>query len=246
MAQFSETPRPWPAPERPWALAMAWTDLLFIHWPIKISAIRPLIPSELEIDTFERQAWIGVVPFGMRGVRPRLAPAVPWLSKFLELNVRTYVTAGGKPGVWFFSLDAANPIAVQLARSFFNLPYFNARMSLTEQDGWISYASRRTHQGAAGAEFVARYRPSGDSYQAEPGSLDHWLTARYCLYASRNEMVFRGEIHHPPWPLQPAELELELNTTLEQFSGQAGLDKPPALHFARYLPVIAWALEKVN
>ncbi len=246
MAQFSEAPRAWPAPARPWALAMEWVDLLFIHWPIEIRAIRALIPPELQIDTFDGQAWISVVPFGMRGVRPRLAPAVPWLSTFLELNVRTYVTAGGKPGVWFFSLDAANPIAVQLARSFFNLPYFNARMSLMERDGWIAYTSRRTHRGAAGADFVARYRPSGDHFRAEPGSLDHWLTARYCLYASRNKTVYRGEIHHPSWPLQPAVLELERNTTLEQFSGQVDTEKPPALHFARYLPIVAWSLEKVN
>jgi uncharacterized protein YqjF (DUF2071 family) len=225
---------------------MEWEDLLFIHWPIEMTAIRPLIPPDLEIDTFEGQAWIGIVPFGMRRVRPRLAPAVPWLSTFLELNVRTYVTAGGKPGVWFFSLDAANPIAVLLARSFFNLPYFNARMSLVEQDEWITYQSQRTHRGEPGAEFAARYRPNGDLYHAETGSLDEWLTARYCLYASRKETVYRGEIHHPPWPLQPALLELERNTTLEAFSLQADTDQPPVLHFARTLPVVAWALEKVS
>jgi uncharacterized protein YqjF (DUF2071 family) len=224
---------------------MEWVDLLFIHWPIEITALRPFIPPGLAVDTFDGQAWIGVVPFGMRGVRPRLAPAVPWLSSFLELNVRTYVTAGEKPGVWFFSLDAANPVAVQLARTFFHLPYFNARIALAQRDGWISYSSQRTHRGAAGAEFQGRYRPTGEPYHAPPGSLDEWLTARYCLYASSGNTVLRGEIHHPPWPLQPAVLELDRNTTLNPHFTQTFKDQKPVLHYARHLPVVAWALEHV-
>ena len=122
--------RPWPLPTGPWIMSQSWHDLLFAHWPIDASHLRPLIPAALEIDKFQGEAWIGVVPFRMSGVRLRATPALPTLSAFPELNVRTYVTHGGKPGVWFFSLDAANAIAVSVARAWFHLPYFNARMTL--------------------------------------------------------------------------------------------------------------------
>src|SRR4051794_18976444 len=118
--------RPWPVPQSPWVMAMQWLDLLFMHWPVPAKALRSYIPRNLEIDTYDGTAWIGVVPFRMAGVRPRMTPALPWLSAFPELNVRTYVTIGGKPGVWFFSLDAGNPVAVEGARSLFHLNYYNA------------------------------------------------------------------------------------------------------------------------
>jgi uncharacterized protein YqjF (DUF2071 family) len=121
--------RPWELPRRPWMLAMRWHDLLFMHWPMLHVALRALIPPELALDTFDGTAWIGVVPFRMNGVRPRGLPALPWLSVFPELNLRTYVTTGGKPGVWFFSLDAANPVVVRLARKLFYLPYYDAHMA---------------------------------------------------------------------------------------------------------------------
>src|SRR6266508_3536850 len=121
--------RPWPLPQRPWIMRMQWHDLLFMHWPVNRDALRRYIPPRLEIDTFDGSAWIGVVPFRMSGVVPRLLPPVPYLSAFPELNVRTYVSAEGKPGVWFFSLDAGNPIAVEAARDVFHLPYYNAQMT---------------------------------------------------------------------------------------------------------------------
>src|SRR5262245_14397007 len=129
--------RPWPIPREPFAMWMIWHDLLFAHWPIPIDTMRRAVPERLALDTFDGSAWVGVVPFRMSGVRPRFVPSMPWLSAFPELNVRTYVTAGGKPGVYFFSLEAANPVAVRAARTFFHLPYFDARMSLQETPGWI-------------------------------------------------------------------------------------------------------------
>src|SRR5262252_7169248 len=153
--------RPYPPPAAPWAMTQTWYKLLFAHWPISTEAMRPLIPAPLELDTYDGQGWLGVVPFGMTRVYPRGTFPVPWLSRFLEMNVRTYVTFGGKPGVWFFSLDAANLAAVALARGFFHLPYYHARMRLAEHDGWIHYTSYRMHPGAAPAEFEARYRPAG-------------------------------------------------------------------------------------
>lgn len=226
-------------------MAMQWYDLLFMHWPVPVAALRDYIPPALTIDTFDGSAWIGVVPFGMRGVRPRFVPSLPWLSAFLELNVRTYVTAGGKPGVWFFSLDAANPVAVELARLGFHLPYYNARMALHHEGTLCQYASQRTHRGAAAAQFQAAYRPIGPVYTSSPGSIDHWLTERYCLYAAnRRGRVWRADIHHRPWPLRAAEAEVQVNTMTQQI----GLTLPavrPLLHFAQHLEVVAWMVERV-
>ena len=146
-------------------MLQSWHDLLFAHWPVSQQAMREQVPASLDLDLFQGKAWISVVPFRMSGIRPRYLPALPWLSAFAELNVRTYVVRDGMPGVYFFSLDAANPIAVRLARRFFHLPYFDADMSLSYNADWIEYSSLRTHRGAAAAEFTARYRPSGPVFR---------------------------------------------------------------------------------
>ena len=238
--------RPWPVPDRPWVMHMAWLDLLFMHWPLPPEMLRPLIPGGLELDTFEGQAWLGVVPFYMSNTRPRGVPPLPWLSAFAELNVRTYVTVSGKPGVWFFSLDAANPVAVRGARWSFSLPYFDARMSIERQGETIHYRSRRTHRGAPPAEFVGQYRPTGEAYRSLPGTLEHWLTERYCLYSQdRRGRLWRGEIHHLPWPLQPAEAEVATNTMTAPIGIQLP-DVPPLLHFVRRIDVVGWLLKGVS
>ncbi len=237
--------RPWPLTFGPWIMAQSWHDLLFAHWKVDAAKLRPHVPAELEIDTFEGQAWLGVVPFRMSGVRLRWTPALPWLSAFPELNVRSYVTAQGKPGVWFFSLDAANPVAVAAARLSFHLPYFRARMRSREIDGWIQYKSERTHPGAPGAAFEACYRAAGEFFEARRGTLEHFLTERYCLYSAASEgRVYRGEIHHPPWRLQPAEAQFARNSMAEA----ASLTPPaalPLLHFARRQDMVAWAPHRI-
>lgn len=238
--------RPWPLPTGPWAMAMNWHDLLFAHWPITANEMQRVIPAGLELDTFEGAAWLGVVPFRMSGVRPRGGPVLPWFSAFPELNVRTYVTAGGKPGVYFFSLDAANPVAVALARRWYHLPYFRAEMSCRDSTGWVEYSSRRTHRGAPAAEFHARYRPAGETFEARRGTIEYFLTERYCLYTVNGAgKVCRAEIHHAPWPLQPAEAEITANT-MAQTQGLRLPDTPPLLHFAKRLDVAAWTLEEVS
>ena len=225
-------------------MGMRWHDLLFMHWPIDAGILRPHIPAGLEVDTYEGQAWIAVVPFWMSAVRPRFVPSLPGISKFPELNVRTYVVTGGKPGVWFFSLDAASRLAVRVARGLFHLPYFDARMRCTKDDqNAFDYESVRTHRGEGPLEFRGRYGPKGPVYHSEAGSLEHWLTERYCLYsANKKGKVFRGEIDHVPWPLQPAQADVAVNTMLR------GLDfEPPCeplLHFSAFLDVQAWALER--
>jgi uncharacterized protein len=239
------THRPWDLPSRPWMLAMRWHDLLFMHWPVPSHTLRAVIPPSLAIDTFDGMAWIGVVPFRMTGVRPRALPPLPWLSAFPELNVRTYVTTAGKPGVWFFSLDAANRIAVRMARWLFHLTYYDARMASGPSGGQVHYTSKRTHRGAPSAAFQGRYCPIGSVSYASSGSLDHWLTERYCLYAAdRHGQVWRGDIHHARWPLQPAEAEVSVNTMTHQI-GLALPDTPPLLHFARRQDVVGWTPERV-
>ncbi len=237
--------RPWPLPSGSWIMAQSWHDLLFAHWAVPEAALRPHIPARLALDTFEGQCWLGVVPFRMSGVRLRGTPAVPLLSAFPELNVRTYVVADGKPGVWFFSLDAANKIAVAIARAWFHLPYFRARMSCREKNGWIEYRSGRAHRGAPCGMFYGRYRPVEEAFCPGRGSLEHFLTERYCLYAAGGKgQVLRGDIHHAPWPLQTAEAELTSNTMPEA----AGIYLPPAkplLHFAKRQDVVVWQPQRL-
>ena len=237
--------RPWPLPERPWVMRQQWHELLFAHWSLPAEALRKLLPSPMTLDTYDGKAWVGVVPFRMAGVHPRATPAMPWLSAFPELNVRTYVSAGGKPGVYFFSLDAANPIAVRLARSFFHLPYFTARMQCRRADDTITYTSARSHRNAPAATFAWSYRPTAAAFTASPGSLEHWLTERYCLYtANQHGTLLRGEIHHPPWALQPAEAEQHLNT-MARASGIELPETAPLLHYALRQDVLVWPLEQV-
>jgi uncharacterized protein YqjF (DUF2071 family) len=223
-------------------MTQTWHDLLFAHWPMPRAVMRPLVPAQLTLDTFDGQCWAGVIPFHMSGIRGRGLPALPGLSRFPELNVRTYVIYGGRPGVYFFSLDAGNLPAVWAARKVYHLPYFHAAMSSRELGGNIHYSSHRL-RGAA--EFRGQYRATSDMRLREKGSIEHWLTERYCLYTTHRGQVYRGEIHHAPWPLQDAEAEFETNTV----AAAAGILLPasaPLLHFARRLEVLIWPLRRAE
>jgi uncharacterized protein YqjF (DUF2071 family) len=220
-------------------MTQTWHDLLFAHWPLPPEALRPLVPPELPLDTRDGAAWIGVVPFGMRDVRLRGLPGIPGASAFPEMNVRTYVTVGGKAGVWFFSLDAASLLAVMSARAAVGLPYYWARMSIERAGDQVRYESRRIGSGPPAA-FAAGYGPTGPARTAAPGSLDSWLTDRYCLYTVRGGVIRRLEIDHPPWPLRPAAASFSRNE-VALASGVALPDRPPLLHFADRLEVRFWA-----
>jgi uncharacterized protein YqjF (DUF2071 family) len=209
-------------------ITQRWRDVLFLHWPVKPEALRPLVPPELELDLYDRRAWLGVVPFRMTHIRLRGLPPLPGTAAFLELNVRTYVRKGGRGGVYFLSLDAANGLAVAVARRWFGLPYYRARMSFRREGEWFRYASRRTHRGAPPAEFRGRYRPTGPVARARPGELEHFLVERYALFAVRRGRVVRGDVAHEPWPLQRAEAEVETNTM-----SPVALAGDPLPHFAR-------------
>lgn len=232
--------RPYPLPHGPWIMKQTWVDLLFAHWRVDAAELRARIPAELELDTFEGAAWLAVAPFKVVALHPRGLPALPFLgSRFPELNVRTYVTRDGKPGVFFFSLDAGSALAVEAARTFFRLPYYRAHMRHTVEGESIRFTSRRLQRN--GAELAARYRPVGEVFEAQPGTLDHFLIERYCLYTGLlGPRIFRVDIHHPPWRLQRAEATIERNT----MASAAGLplpDQPPILHFSRRQPTLIWA-----
>ena len=214
--------RPWPLPRGPWRGRMSWCDLLFAHWPVPAAELRPLVPAALAIQELDGTSWVGLVPFRMEGVSVRPLPDLPWLSAFPEMNLRLYVELGGKPGVWFISLDAANPLAVQAARRFFHLPYFDATMSLRREGEGVLYRSERRRDPRR-VRFRGAYWPTGPVHQAHPGTLEHFLTERYCLYAQAPDgTIRRTEVHHLPWPLQEAAAEIELNEVTEPAADSTG------------------------
>lgn len=226
-------------------MAQNWHDLLFAHWEVPVAKMRELVPRGLEIDTFEGRAWIGVVPFTMSGVRLRGIPALPWISAFPELNVRTYAQAEGKPGVWFFSLDAARRAAVEVARLTFHLPYFHARMKAQTDAQRSVYSSKRIDRRGDQEQLEAKYEPLGECFHAPLGTLEYFLTERYCLYAQRPDGgLLRGEIHHAPWLLQLARAEFARNTMTKALGVE--LRREPLLHFAKLQEVIVWAPEMVG
>lgn len=244
-SEISSSHREWPLPERRSAMRMVWHDLGFLHWQVDPDELSRTLPQGLDLDLHEGTAWIGVVPFRMTGVSPRLFPDLPWISAFPELNVRTYVTCQGKPGVWFQSLDATNPVAVRTARWTYNLKYMDAKIDFRDDGDWIHYDSRRTHRGEPAAELRCRYRGVGDPFSTEPGTIEHWLTSRYCLYAaSQSGQIYRGEIDHPPWQIQHGEVEIERNAMTDGI-GVRLPDKSPLVHFARRTNVVAWSLDAV-
>jgi uncharacterized protein YqjF (DUF2071 family) len=229
--------RPWPLPKTPWIQAQTWYDLLFAHWPIAADELRKLVPATLPLDLYEGQGWVGVVPFGIIA-RPRGVLPIPKLSYFPEINVRTYVTLNGKPGVYFFSLNVNNPLVVLGARLWYHLEYFEAQMYLRHSDEKIDYFSRTPADPPA--EFKAQYWPTGEVMSPDPQSLDRWLTERYCLYAvDSQQRVYRAEIHHPQWPLQPAAANIDVNT-MTQRHGFRLPEVAPLLHFARRIDVAIW------
>jgi uncharacterized protein len=231
--------RPFPLPHGPWVMGQSWIDLLFAHWAVPASTLRPAVPAGIPIDTFDGSAWIGITPFEIVGAHPRAVPPLPWLSRFPELNVRTYATIDGRPGIWFFSLDAARSPAAAAARLTYQLPYRHARMAVTRAGNRIDYRSRARN---APAVLRATYEPTGPAAYPVPGTLEHFLTERYCLYTvDRRDRLRRADIHHPPWPLQPARAELPENTMTAPL-GIRLPDQQPLLHYAARQDVLVWPL----
>jgi uncharacterized protein len=231
--------RPWRLPDRRWFMGQTWLNLLFAHWPVDVEALRPVVPPQLPIQTAEGSAWLGITPFMVRGLRIRGTPPPPLLSRFPEINVRTYVSVGGKPGIYFFSLDADSLSAVFTARRIYRLPYFRSKISVRKERGSFDYRVRRISSDGPPASFQAMYAPVGDASPPEPGSLPHWLSERYCLYTlDERQRILRAEIHHPPWPLQEARAEIEMNTMANHLD--VSLHGGPLLHFSARQDVVLW------
>lgn len=230
--------RPWPVPSRPWVMGQTWDDLLFAHWRVDAGALRPLVPDRLAIEEHDGSAWLGVTPFVVMSLRARGTFPLPYVSSFRELNVRTYVTLDDRPGIWFFSLDASSDLAVAAARRLYRLPYFKAQITIERRGGRLLYECERNEEKA----FSGSYRGLGSPASAAPGSLEHFLVERYCLYAEGEGRLFRAEIHHRPWPLEAADATIDLNTMPPEGIEAGG---EPIAHFSRRQDVVIWPLEAV-
>lgn len=232
--------RPWPLPTQNWVWRQSWNELLFVHYRCDADVLRPLVPPSLEIQEFDGSSWIGVVPFQMNRVMRRPLPDIPAFSNFLELNVRLYVEHKGVPGVWFLSLDATNPLVVWGGQKFFGLPYKNADIeAMPTPLGEGHYRSIRRSRGRSEqpAEFEVHFKTFGEDRFAEPGTLEHFLTERYCFYSMTKKGLHRSEVHHWPWPLKSVSGEVLQNSLLE---GVQVPKQEPLFHFSHGVDVICW------
>lgn len=231
--------RPYSKPETLWVLAQTWRDVLFAHWRIALPELRKVVPEPLPLDSYEGEGWVSIVAFGIENFRARATPPVPKLSAFPEINFRTYVTIDGRPGVYFFSLDVTSRLSVFGGRAFFHLPYYRARMTMRNVRESIQFSSERldTHRPA---NFNAEYHASGNPAAPMPGTLDYWLTERYCLYSvDQSRRVYRAEIDHPAWQLQAASAMIQTNT-LALASGVELPDVAPLLHYSQRQDATFW------
>ena len=233
--------RPWPLPDGPWIMGQTWEQLMFAHWRVPFEALREVVHPNIPLDTFDGSAWLGVTPFTVTGLHLHATPPPPLVSSFHEINVRTYSTIDGKPGVYFLSLDAASRMAVETARRVYRVPYFQAEIEVEQVGERRRYTSERTQPDSPAAAFAAEYGPTGQVYNAAPGSFDYWLAERYCLYTvDDTQSVRRGEIHHPPWPLQSATAEITHNTMATPYG--IDLRGDPVCHYASRQDVVFWPL----
>lgn len=229
--------RPWPLPDGAWVQGQTWCDLLFAHWRVPAEALRRVVPAALPLhEDAEGGTWLGITPFVVHGLRLRGTPPLPWVSHFPELNVRTYVELDGKPGIYFLSLDAARKAAVIAARRTYRLPYFHARMRVAKTGARLRYDSRRIDSSGPPAGFRGSYAPKGARTE-DP--LARWLSERYCAYTLDDKgEPLRIDIHHPPWPLQPAEGELDAQGMADQIGIE--LEGEPLLHFSARQDTLIW------
>ena len=226
--------RPWPLPEAPWAQAQTRTDVLFAHWRVGLDEVARLLPPGLPLDTHDGEAWVGLVPFRLSSVRLRGLPPVPRLV-FEQLDVLTFVAVDDRPGFWLCSVDVSNPVLLEAAKRTHRLPAYRARMSSGREGEWRTFQALRD-----GLAFEARYRPLGEAFTPEPGSLEHFLTERYCLYTADGGRLYRAELHHPPWRARPAEAELGAVTL-----APVALESEAHLLFSEAQDLLVWPLEEI-
>jgi uncharacterized protein YqjF (DUF2071 family) len=229
----------------PWVHAQTWIGTAFLHWPLPVEQVRRVVPPGLPVDTWEGRAWVTLTPLLVRDARPRAGPPPGALGTFPELNLRTYTTLDGLPGVVFLTLDCASLLAVITARALYRLPYRLARMAMRREGDRVRFASRRVAGGPRPAEVAVAYAPAGEARPAAAGTLDHWLLERYCAYAAGRLLgVLRADIAHPPWRVRPAAVEVPRDT----LSGAHGLARrdPPLAHVAERQDVNFWLPRRVR
>lgn len=236
--QFTEH-RPFPVPEHPWVMRQRWDDTLFLHWPVSPDVLQPHIPNGVELDLYDGTAWIGIVLFEVNGLRGRYLPPIPFTNTFPEVNVRTYVKKNGKPGVYFFSLDTPNKLAIKAARTGYSLPYFFADVSMKRSTTDVDCLSIRKERGLPRESLHVVYRPDGEAIPNKEGSFPHWMAERYCLWSLFGDELFRTDIHHRKWALESVDIELKVNT-MAQYVPREYLNKAPIAHYSLSKNTLFW------
>jgi uncharacterized protein YqjF (DUF2071 family) len=243
---YSSSFRPYPPQDRPWRMTQSWHNLLFAHWPLEPQVLAPLLPEPLVLDTFDGQAWLGVIAFRLDHIRLRGLPEVPFVRGFAEINVRTYVRLGERRGIYFLSLDTDHLLTIASGRPWFRLPYQYSRMHFAESDVAVRFHSRRAAAGASPpAEFAASYAPASAPFTVPPGSLEQWLTERYSYFAPGDGQLYRCDIYHQHWQLQQALAEISHNT-MPAAHGLPTPDAAPLLHYAHDMKALIWPVHRVT
>jgi uncharacterized protein YqjF (DUF2071 family) len=238
--------RPWPLPEGPWIQKHTWANILFAHWPVPAAVLRPLVPARLELETWEGKAWVGITPFCITGARLRGVPPVPFLSTFPEVDVRTYVRFEGTPAVFYFSMNAPNPVVAAAARLVYHMPYVEAEVESEVQGERIWLRSYRADAETQRAEWEATYWPTSEPFTAEPGTRESFLIERWALFTVDGEgHVYRTDIHRQPWPVQTAAAEIR-KCTLAEADGIPLPEERPLLHYSRGVDVLIWPPNRVR
>ncbi|MGM7723666.1 YqjF family protein [Metabacillus sp. Hm71] len=238
--------RPFPLPSKKYIMRQTWRNLLFLHWPIPLEKLRPYIPSALQVDTFNGSAWLGIILFVIEGIYPLGLSSVSLTPSFPEINVRTYVTCNGKPGIYFMSIDVENWASLKIAKNWYHLPYHSAEISFRKEGQTFHCHSIRKGNESAPISFMGKYVPVSEVYCPKEGTLDHWLTERYCMYSSKKGVnIFCGDIHHRPWPLQKAEVEVVKNTLFTPYQFDLS-EVTPIAHFSTGVDSLIWNIKKVQ
>lgn len=238
--------RPYPLPSKNWIMRQTWKNVLFLHWPIPLEKLRPHIPTSLQIDTYKGTAWLGIILFVLEGIYPFGLSSISLTPKFPEINVRTYVTYNGKPGIYFLSIDVDNWASLKIAKHWYHLPYHSAHISFQKEGESFHCHSVRRENRNDPLSFHCKYASVSDVYAPKEGTLDHWLTERYCFYSSNNGVsIYCGEIHHQPWPLQKAKIELVNHTLFTPFHFDLPEEKP-VIHFSPGVDSLMWNIKKIR
>lgn len=233
--------RNYPLPTGKWTSMQDWKHLLFLHFPVYSPFIEPLLPEQLELDTFNDEAWISIIPFKVDKMRIRKLPPLPFLYPFSEVNVRTYVKKDGIPGVYFFSMDAANLLAVTGAK-ISGLPYFHAKAKLRKKAKNFYFRSVRKSEEKE--IFKTAYKPAGRIFFTEEETIDHWLLERYALWTLKDDVLMRGDIHHKQWKFQYAEVKVEEQTLTSAYLPNNAFISDPISHYVKSKRVLIWPLRK--